>query len=565
MAWPSIILPALGKLKEWYAPLNTYFATAKSLWDAHIAGTADKHAANKITYDSTGNTKVLGNNVDAALESIETELVEIIAGDANAEVGSAHNSAAKAKVFVDIDERFEELETETITHMADTVLNLNDFPIIVPEVDSSGRLQRAIAAARTEGKRIFVPPEIYSYSTTLDMFNHVSFVGQSRIDSILNYTGVGDAFNFIDTVNNELTEYGYGCYYNTFENLTLYGDGINNGSTCIKGELRYSSFINVTIRNFETLIEVNNNWTNNYVNCLFATADIWYKAASQNNAVTFTGCQFSVARIGFQMQSCYDMSLLGGNIESCTEVILRPTQAGGCKWSAFAISNLYFENTAPLIDSTVVTGTGDALTSWEINGFSLTNCNINYFVSAKSFIYSRVDNIINGEIRNCVFYKSDDTTLIDLSTTKVSLSLNKYFYFNAGVATALTTPISAYMTTWNTGYQSIVLANSNRLVYTGVLSARAGFDMSFDALRSAYIAGTTRYEPNTKTLHIVNTANTTTGESVLQPVKAVTSAARPPTWEIRVGMMIYDTDLGKPLWCHQVNPTIWHDSAGTVV
>jgi parallel beta-helix repeat protein len=79
MAWPSIVLPALGKLRDWYTQLNTYFATCKTLWDSHIAGTADRHTASSIINDSSE----VGNTISDALNNSKSKTDTHIAGTAN--------------------------------------------------------------------------------------------------------------------------------------------------------------------------------------------------------------------------------------------------------------------------------------------------------------------------------------------------------------------------------------------------------------------------------------------------------------------------------------------------
>lgn len=465
-----------------------------------------------------------------------------------------------------------EIKSETATQLAqtdkkvdDAFLNLDTFKRLESETDDSGLIQRAINEAFSSKKTIFVPSKTFEFSSTQNMLNGVSFVGQNRENSILKYMGTGVAFNLIDQANNTQNSYGYGCYYNSFKNLSIIGVSAANGSTAIKGELRYSSFTDVTFRKFGTIIDVNNNWANNYINCLFGFADIWYNASSQNNAVTFTGCQFTTARIGFQMVSCYELSIIGGNIEACTSVILLPRRGGGNIWSNFTISNVYFENHAPLIDTNVPSGEGTAITTWALIGFKFSNNHVNFFVTDKAFITTKVSNVIAGTIESCVFYKKDDTTIFDMESTEVLLAFNRYRYFDDnGASRFLTAPLSSHMVSWNSGFQEVKTESVSRFVFSGVVSARKGFDLSYDAFPISYKQGHTRYEPNTKSIHVVNTDNQRTDETVLQPVKMGTT--RPPSLEVRKGMMFFDENLGKPIWCKQVSPSIvWVDATGSVV
>jgi len=43
------------------------------------------------------------------------------------------------------------------------------------------------------------------------------------------------------------------------------------------------------------------------------------------------------------------------------------------------------------------------------------------------------------------------------------------------------------------------------------------------------------------------------------------TTAHRPTKGLYVGRFYYDTTLGKPIWLHSVNPTVWHDGSGASV
>ena len=75
---------------------------------AHIAGTADKHSAQDITYtgDFTGKT-----DVKAAIDQAKTEIDTIVVNASiDPEVAFARDSAVKSKVFGSLDARLEEDE-----------------------------------------------------------------------------------------------------------------------------------------------------------------------------------------------------------------------------------------------------------------------------------------------------------------------------------------------------------------------------------------------------------------------------------------------------------------------
>ena len=85
---------------------------------AHVAGTADKHAAQDITYIGgfTGKT-----DVKAALDQAKTEIDTIVVNASiDPEVAFARDSAVKSKVFGSLDARLEEDEQDLVSYKAET-------------------------------------------------------------------------------------------------------------------------------------------------------------------------------------------------------------------------------------------------------------------------------------------------------------------------------------------------------------------------------------------------------------------------------------------------------------
>ena len=94
---------------------------------AHVAGTADKHAAQDITYtgDFAGKTEV-----KAALDQAKTEIDTIVVNASiDPEVAFARDSAVKSKVFGSLDDRLEESEQDRVTDKAETAAELGKISI----------------------------------------------------------------------------------------------------------------------------------------------------------------------------------------------------------------------------------------------------------------------------------------------------------------------------------------------------------------------------------------------------------------------------------------------------
>jgi hypothetical protein len=66
---------------------------------------------------------------------------------------------------------------------------------------------------------------------------------------------------------------------------------------------------------------------------------------------------------------------------------------------------------------------------------------------------------------------------------------------------------------------------------------------------------------------ITNNTGTYTHECEFTEIPIVVrgTTAQRPTANAFVGLQYYDTTLGKPIWCHQASPIIWHDATGATV
>ena len=92
MAWPELILQITGKLKDDFLRLNAYFSAAKTAFDAHTAGTADKHLASNVTNNSTES----GVTVKDALDNSKNKIDNHITGIANKHSAQNINYAGEA-------------------------------------------------------------------------------------------------------------------------------------------------------------------------------------------------------------------------------------------------------------------------------------------------------------------------------------------------------------------------------------------------------------------------------------------------------------------------------------
>ena len=146
---------------------------------AHIAGTADKHSAQDITYtgDFTGKT-----DVKAAIDQAKTEIDTIVVNASiDPEVAFARDSAVKSKVFGSLDARLEEDEQDFESYKAETAIlvNVKAFGAKGYPFDDSAPFQSAIDYAIANNYDVFVPDGTYTFKD-VTITNNVRIEGSTN-------------------------------------------------------------------------------------------------------------------------------------------------------------------------------------------------------------------------------------------------------------------------------------------------------------------------------------------------------------------------------------------------
>lgn len=192
-----------------------------NLLNATAAGAS---GANFIGFDNTGMTKLTGTTVQQALAQAETELKAFIGVNANAEVGSAHVSAVKAKTFADLDGRLEESEQDLVSYKAETAKH-NIF--VTPEdfgakgdglADDTIALQNAINDCIANKRQLSSSRDkIYAVSSAINIldyidikFNGATIKALTAVTSILciNHTNLYGIVEGVTLDCNNLAEIG---------------------------------------------------------------------------------------------------------------------------------------------------------------------------------------------------------------------------------------------------------------------------------------------------------------------------------------------------------------------
>lgn len=490
-------------------------------------------------------------------------------GDQVVEVQTLRVDPLTGETYATAADRFEANQRKVAIKLEENDKNIKDLgynlawnALLALDGDWSNAIQTAINTVKETGQAIFVPANVFEYSQTLQMYNFVSFKGQSPKESKLKYVGTDKAFNFIDP-DNELREHGKGCNYNSFTDLSLIGPGKDViTSSGIYGEPRYLNTYNFHISDFGTLLDIKGAWTNKFTKSHLFRANTWIRAKGQNNANVFDDCFFFDSTIGFEMETSYGFYISKSNIEGCTDVLLRPTHHSGCRWSNFKIENTYLENDAKLLDTDYLAGNGETLTDWNIFNFAMESCNTNYFLN-DSFIYQRIS-VLYGYIKDTHFYKLSDTELFDMSSSALVFEDNYYYYFDdVGHKIPLSSPFSDYMVKENSNYISISKGYPNAQTYSGSIKANRGFIVGSEWNENAAgEQGHLYYQPDFHFLRVGH-GGSSSNYSWLQPVLAVASENRPKNLNSgHAGLMVFDTTLQKPIWWSGES---WKDANGSYV
>ena len=195
----------------------------------HVAGTADKHAAQDITY--SGNFTSMAD-VKAALDQAKTEIDTIvISASIDPEVAFARESLVKAKTFGTLDARLEESEQDFVSAQAETA------KYYTPEMFGGTdwiACQKAVDEACKNGGGIVIFQDGETYTvdshTIVVWGSNVTLIGYGAIFSRFGSLGYyGDVISFYGLQNN-LEYYGYlngGDYTSRTPYLGTQSDSLN--------------------------------------------------------------------------------------------------------------------------------------------------------------------------------------------------------------------------------------------------------------------------------------------------------------------------------------------------
>ena len=154
----------------------------------HVAGTADKHAAQDITYSGSFTSNA---DIKAALDQAKTEIDTIVVNaSVDPEVALARESSVKAKTFATIDARFEESEQDLVSYEAESATQFNSmelnvlFPpsplVKVTMTDAVADTTNLQAQIDSGAKKIYLPPGTINLNASLIFTQPIEFIGAGK-------------------------------------------------------------------------------------------------------------------------------------------------------------------------------------------------------------------------------------------------------------------------------------------------------------------------------------------------------------------------------------------------
>jgi hypothetical protein len=216
----------LKHLWEWWPVVKSNLQSIQSVFNAHAAGTADKHNSQDINY--TGSVPGKSNVKEAVDETYERidYLIEqtILDPGKDPEVVDARVSTAKEKTFASVKARHEETEADVIAHKADYAIDIKQpgygLTAAVGDgaTDDYAAVQAIIDYALVNNKNIYFPSGTYKISDTLTIDRtaipdeKINIIGAGSPNVRINYTGSeigiymkgypsGDGYNSRQTIS----------------------------------------------------------------------------------------------------------------------------------------------------------------------------------------------------------------------------------------------------------------------------------------------------------------------------------------------------------------------------
>ena len=523
----------------------------------------------KITLSATGDLATeavqsyiedIGNyftslNVEGALQEIGANITEV-------KSQLAHNETA----------------IEELTTVTDSIVLLESFPIIIPEVDDTNRIQRAIDYAQENSGILTVQSgKKYNFSNTLKISKSIRIIGQKGRamykSTMFKYTGTGVAVEiFNGNLTNATTLWGV-----TLENISIYKDFTGDYGTEGIGirchQISECKFDSVQITGFKANLELTGSNIVTFSHCVFNHCEYsltisnrsfydTFVSTQANNHIIISDCNFWSARIAHVTVNNVDNLHISHTHMEKTPICILVDTAYGYQNTSFIrnmtvrdsnfrgwdFANFGYGITPRLL---YVTGTGlinagnVVFDGMQVMFLPSTNPNTlgqlpSYAIEcdmphASSIFRMTAKNITSFGVQTCFAYGN---------TTKFDAFFWDYLIVKSGVdGTGLTVPLNDPMRNIAKGIirnGNLIQINNNLKLNDGNTGGTLAGELWYTSKQLRYHDGT-----NAKIIAIVSI-----GTTVQRPTG------------VTAGFQFYDTTLNKPIWWNGIN---WVDATGTTV
>jgi len=303
--------------------------------------------------------KDVRENIASGIESINAEVVSttgrqdnledtfgqliINAGSDNAQIVAATHDNITGQTFSTIGERMDNnsSQLEESQTQLEAIVSMMLFPLIIPEIDDTARLQRAIDSVKISRKKLQLLSEVYIISSKLNYFtdsilttnytrNGVQIEGENGTIIMASNSFPLDSYMLDldgNTSNNILLAQGRAQIGNTVKNILFEGNGRACGGMRIRANVRcdYENLLFVNLGGTSTDAGIyidgctvaGQDDADSSISCSFKNVNVTmcngmgvYGANNRVGNFTFQNCNFSACKYGGMVISFATLTLI---------------------------------------------------------------------------------------------------------------------------------------------------------------------------------------------------------------------------------------------------------------
>lgn len=243
---------------------------------------------------------------------------------------------------------------------------------------------------------VYFPKGSYAFKTSITLQNYKGLLGQSKNDTIFNYTGTGVLFNVgSQDLNDFSAKTGQGTYYFSMSNITINGSD-QSTNVFMQGGIRESQFSDLLIKGFKVAFNLNNSWSLSFERLKITNCTVIASTGQEFNDVTFNSCYFAASNYGFTDFMGQSILFNGCSFQSFTTAVFLPVYQripwNHLRLEALAIVGCYVEASVPFFNLYNY--------DFKLNGLTVmgNTFNITRSTSPAFYIYNSGINLPSGTI-----------------------------------------------------------------------------------------------------------------------------------------------------------------------